>query len=85
MSRLLACLVAACVATAGVAGGPPQPDHWQVRVAVGEPIVVDPAYLADQRVTRQYLWHVCLEMRKYLSLPPPDLGVEAPETAGQDQ
>jgi len=72
------------------AGGPPltnKPmDLWRpIRVAVGEPIVVDPAYLADQRVTRQYLWHVCLEMRKYLSLPPPDLGVEAPETAGQDQ
>lgn len=72
------------------AGGPPltnkRPDFWRpIRIAVGEPIIVDPAYLADQRVTRQYLWHVCLETRKYLGLPPVDLTVETPGDAVEDR
>ncbi len=49
-------------------------DFWRpIDIAVSEPRVLDPALLADQRATRQYLMQLCLETRKYLGLEVPAL------------
>jgi 1-acyl-sn-glycerol-3-phosphate acyltransferase len=47
---------------------------WARRIDIGfaKPQTVDPAILADQHATRQYLMRVCLECRGYLGLPVPD-------------
>jgi 1-acyl-sn-glycerol-3-phosphate acyltransferase len=44
-------------------------DWWRrIAVSIGEPQVLDAALLEDQRATRNYLMHACLEQRKYLGL-----------------
>jgi 1-acyl-sn-glycerol-3-phosphate acyltransferase len=44
-------------------------DWWRpIAVAIGEPQVLDPALLEDQRATRSYLMRTCLEQRNYLGL-----------------
>jgi acyl-[acyl-carrier-protein]-phospholipid O-acyltransferase / long-chain-fatty-acid--[acyl-carrier-protein] ligase len=54
--------------------GPPlrgkRPD-WRRRIDIAfeTPRVLDPAILADQQATRQYLMQMCLECRRYLGLP----------------
>jgi 1-acyl-sn-glycerol-3-phosphate acyltransferase len=44
---------------------------WRRRIdiALDTPRVLDPALLADQHATRQYLMRMCLECRRYLGLP----------------
>jgi 1-acyl-sn-glycerol-3-phosphate acyltransferase/MFS family permease len=57
--------------------GPPlrgkRPD-WRrhIDIAFETPRVLDPAILADQQATRQYLMQMCLECRRYLGLPLPE-------------
>jgi 1-acyl-sn-glycerol-3-phosphate acyltransferase len=56
--------------------GPPlrgkRPD-WarRINIAVEKPHAIDPAILADQHATRQYLMRACLECHRYLGLPVP--------------
>jgi 1-acyl-sn-glycerol-3-phosphate acyltransferase len=45
-------------------------DWWRrIDIAVEEPRPIDPAILADQHATRQYLMRTCLATRRYLGLP----------------
>jgi len=47
-------------------------DCWRrIDIALETPQVLDPALLADQHATRQYLMRKCLESRRYLNLPVP--------------
>jgi 1-acyl-sn-glycerol-3-phosphate acyltransferase len=60
-------------------GGPPlkgkRPDILRrIDVGVSEPRRLPPEVLADQKATRQYLIHACLECRRYLGLEVPDAG-----------
>ena len=48
-----------------------------VTVVVGEPQVLSPELLADQRLTRNYLMQECLRLRETLGLPP--VAAEPPE------
>jgi 1-acyl-sn-glycerol-3-phosphate acyltransferase len=52
-------------------------DRWRrIDIAVTEPVVLDPAVLADRRATRHYLMQRCLGARRHLGLEPlqlPDL------------
>jgi 1-acyl-sn-glycerol-3-phosphate acyltransferase len=59
-------------------------DFWRhVDIAVGEPIVLDEATLADHRTTRAFLEQRCREMRGVLGLevPRPDSAPEPEEAA----
>ena len=56
--------------------GPPlankRPDWWRhIDVAVAEPLVIEPALLRDDRLTRSYLCRACLETRRLLGLSVP--------------
>jgi 1-acyl-sn-glycerol-3-phosphate acyltransferase len=44
----------------------------RIDIAVDKPKPIDPALLADQHATRQYLMRTCLECRRYLGLPVED-------------
>ncbi len=62
------------------ANGPPlknkRPDWWRrIRIAVTNPRVLDAGLLADDRVTRTYLWEACLQARRLLGREPAE-GVE---------
>jgi 1-acyl-sn-glycerol-3-phosphate acyltransferase len=55
--------------------GPPTVNKrldWRrpIAIAFGEPEVLDPALLADQRATRSYLMRACFACRKYSGLEP---------------
>jgi 1-acyl-sn-glycerol-3-phosphate acyltransferase len=52
----------------------------RIRIAVGEPMVLDPALLADHKTTRAYLEQCCREMRGVLGLEVPKADQE-PEPA----
>lgn len=55
-------------------------DFWRhIDIVIGEPLLLDPAVLADMWATRQFLWRACLELRRYLGLEVPTL--PAPEGA----
>jgi 1-acyl-sn-glycerol-3-phosphate acyltransferase len=54
------------------ANGPPLRNKWldwrrPIDIAVGEPCVLPPELLADQRATREYLWKACLDARRHLA------------------
>lgn len=54
--------------------GPPLHNKWldwrrHIEIVVDTPRILDPAILADQHATRQYLMRACLECRRYLGLP----------------
>lgn len=56
--------------------GPPLRGKWpdwrrHIDIAFETPHIIDPAILADQHATRQYLMRMCLECRRYLGLPIP--------------
>ena len=44
----------------------------RIDIAFAKPQLIDPAILADQHATRQYLMRLCRECRGYLGLPVPD-------------
>jgi 1-acyl-sn-glycerol-3-phosphate acyltransferase len=59
--------------------GPPlkgkRPDLLRrIDVGVGEPAPLPPEVLADQKTTRAWLMHACLECRRYLGLEVPEVG-----------
>lgn len=57
-------------------------DFWRrIDVAVREPEVLDPALLADQKATRQYLMDLCLQARADLGLPLPETPPATAEAA----
>lgn len=71
---------------ASYCGGPPTvnkpPDFRRpIDIAVEAPQRLDPALLADQQATRNYLMRACLEARRHLGLPPLSLHPGAPEPA----
>src|SRR5437870_5340321 len=46
-------------------------DFWRrISIAVGEPQLLNPSLLADQRATRRHLMQLCLDARRYLGLEP---------------
>jgi 1-acyl-sn-glycerol-3-phosphate acyltransferase len=46
-------------------------DWWRrIDIALGEPFIIDPAILEDQRGTRLYLRDLCLQARAHLGLEP---------------
>ena len=53
----------------------------RIDIALDEPHPLDPAILADQQTTRQYLMRTCLECRRHLGLPV--LEGERPASAGR--
>jgi 1-acyl-sn-glycerol-3-phosphate acyltransferase len=54
-----------------------------IDIALETPRVLDPAVLADQHATRQYLMRMCLECRRYLGLPVP-AGPTSQTTSAED-
>jgi 1-acyl-sn-glycerol-3-phosphate acyltransferase len=51
-----------------------RPDFWRkIQVAMAEPMVIDPAILADVRATRRYLMEQCVAARGLLGLEVPTL------------
>ena len=63
--------------------GPPLRGKWldvarRIDIAFEKPQMIDPAILADQHATRQYLMRVCRNCRGYLGLPVPDAHEDKP-------
>jgi 1-acyl-sn-glycerol-3-phosphate acyltransferase len=72
-------------------GGPPtvhkRLDWWRsIDIAVGAPQMLDPALLDDQRATRNYLMHACLDQRRWLGLEvKAAAGAEMPSTESDEE
>jgi 1-acyl-sn-glycerol-3-phosphate acyltransferase len=62
-----------------------KPLDWarRIDIAFEKPQKIDPAILADQQATRQYLMRKCLECRRYLGLPVPG-SCEGKSTSSED-
>jgi 1-acyl-sn-glycerol-3-phosphate acyltransferase len=57
-----------------------RPDWWRhIDIAVEEPQVLPPEVLAEQWTTRHYLMRRCVECRRYLGLPVPELDDAKPD------
>jgi 1-acyl-sn-glycerol-3-phosphate acyltransferase len=57
-------------------------DFWRpIDIGVAPPVVLDPDLLKDQKETRDYLMHACVDARRYIGLEP--LALEPP-TNGEE-
>lgn len=70
--------------------GPPTKDKSfdffrDIAIAVGEPEVVDPEILCDQRKTRLYFMEKCGKLRELLGLDPVGLAPQESESEGEEQ